>query len=221
MKYSVIMPSFIRESSHIPVVEATIASVREKSKDYEFIIVDDGSLIGSSVLRSSADTYIRHTPPNRGIAPSWNDGLRVARGDFKAVINDDILVPREWLEKLSQGLTVGVSAPKNGYREGEHTYKWYPGYCFMVTQQTLDQVGYFDEQFVPFNFEDLDYWTRVLKEGLPMIRADFEIWHKEGDVLHKLDYDGVSKKNHELFIKKHNFDPQPVFFGDAPFPKDR
>jgi len=213
MKYSIVMPVLLRDPAHKEVLQATIASVREKSTDYELIIVDDGSPFATGFLKEEADIYIRHNK-NMGIAPSWNDGVAVARGEYVVVINDDILVPHQWLEKLAEVNLNGISSPNNGY-DGVSAYKWYPGYCFCLSRYAIEKIGRFDEQFVPFNFEDTDYWTRALKDNVPMVRADFNVWHKEGDVIHKLKYDEVSKENHEKFIKKHGFGPQPYFFGDG------
>jgi GT2 family glycosyltransferase len=207
------MPVLLRDPAHKDVLEATIASVKTHSDNYELIIVDDGSPFATGFLKEEADTYIRHKK-NMGIAPSWNDGIRVARAEYIVVINDDIIVPHQWLEKLAEGNLNGIRSPKNGY-DGTSAYKWYPGYCFCLSRYVIEEkTGYFDEQFSPFNFEDLDYWTRALSEGVPMTRADFNIWHKEGDVLHKLDYDKVDSENKKKFIAKHGFDPIPYFFGD-------
>ncbi len=221
MKYSVVMPVLLREDSHRAVVEDCIASVRRSFHEHELIIVDDGSPLMSGFLKEKADVYIRHNK-TKGIAPSWNDGIAVSRGEYVAVINDDIQVPDMWLEGLSKGFlsTAGVVAPRlagpntaTGYWDGdEYTVneKFYPGYCFMLKRDRF--LEKFDEQFVPFNFEDTDYWHRIKKAGFDMVRAPVAIWHKEGDVLHKLQYDRVNSDNHKKFIAKWGFDPQPIYY---------
>ncbi len=218
MKYSIVMPSYLRESAHKAVAEDCIASVKKHSSNYEFIIVDDGSTLPTGFLKEAADTYIRHNPRNRGIATSWNDGMRIARGDYIVVINDDIRVEKGWLKKLENVIKAGasVSGPINGWQTGMKPYKWFTGYCYMLKTQLLGTIGYFDETFNPANCEDLDYWYRVMKRGGTLGRAfDLKIYHKEGDVLHKMaNYEDLSKIAIDKFIKKNKFNPQPYFFGD-------
>ena len=215
-KYSVCMPVLLRESSHKSTIEDTINSVKEFSQNYEFLICDDGSPLLTGFLKETADTYIRHNPKNKGIATSWNDLLRLARGDYLVVINDDIRVSRGWLKKLANVIKAGasVSAPINGWEKGMQPYHWFPGYCFMLRPQLLNTIGYFDERFDPANCEDLDYWYRVMKRGGTLGRAfDLKIYHKEGDVLHKMaNYDDLSKIAVDKFVKKNGFNPQPYFF---------
>lgn len=216
-RYSIIMPVLLRTPEHKTVVEDTINSIKEFSRNYEFIIVDDGSPLFTGFLKSAATTYVRHNSNNWGIASSWNDGLRLARGQYLVVINDDIRVEKGWLKRLSDVLDAGhvVSAPINGWQEGMEFYKWFPGYCFMFRQSLLSRVGYFDERFNPANCEDVDYWFRVMKEGGTLGRAfDLRIYHKEGDVLHYMGYEKLSQKAIAKFINKHGFDPQPYFYGD-------
>jgi GT2 family glycosyltransferase len=222
MKYSVIMPCLLREQIHRPVVDDCIASVKRNSDDFEFIIVDDGSPLLSGFLKDAADVYIRHNT-NKGIAPSWNDGMRVARGEYIVVINDDIVVPHDWLLGLKKPFLdfpdTGVSAPAVWHIPDHPTgivenYKWFPGYCFMLSKNTIEKVGYFDETFVPYNGEDVDYWYRTMKANLKLMRNyDVVINHKEGDVLHTLgDYKKRSEEANLQFVKKHGFDPIVKFY---------
>jgi len=224
MKYSIIMPVFLREDAHRQVVLDTIESVKKNSVDSELLVVDDGSTVLSGFLKDSADIYIKHEK-NKGIAPSWNDGMDASSGEYVVIINDDILVPGHWLETLTEPfyerMDCGVSAPMvSGFNETPlvlmgrpcvENYKFYPGYCFMLSRDRFFE--HFDEQFVPFNFDDTDYWMRLKKKKYKMMRAPLSIWHKEGDVIHKLAHERVNSENHKKFIKKWGFDPQPYFYG--------
>lgn len=232
-KFSVVMPCFLNRDEHKPVIEDCIASVKEYSQDYEFIIVDDGSTLPTGFLKEAADTYIRHNPQNKGIASSWNDGIKIARGKYIVVINDDIRVKQGWLEGLAKAFEyekTGVSAPAVEHiphrAEGvQEDWNWYPGYCFMLSREVIKEMenkeakleepcpGYFDENFVPFNCEDCDYWERVRKAGYKMMRVwDVEIWHAEGDTIHHMDYVKQSEDAINRFINKHKFDPRIEYY---------
>lgn len=215
------MPMLYRDVEHFPMIKRTINSVLKYSKGYEFIIVDDGSPFWEDYLDDNApDVLIQHKE-NLGIAPSWNDGMAMARGEFIAVINDDIEVCEGWLEGMKEcfekDVLCGVSAPAVEHmprKEGTMDDKiWFPGSCFMLSKNTIKIIGYFDEQFVPFNCEDVDYWTRLTKNGLKMMRNyDIFVKHAEGDVLHKLDYKSVDNENIKKLINKWGYDPRPQFY---------
>lgn len=224
MKYSIIIPSLTNTKEHNKVLEECLESVTKNSEDYEIILVDDGSSVDLSYY--PVDVYIHHKT-NKGIAVSWNDGIKIARGTFITIINDDITVEEGWLDKLRMALedehnnkvaAPGVAGQNNGTGI-EESYQWFPGYCFMMRSIDFDSFGLFDEQFSPFNFEDTDMWTRLLQRGYNLVRNySTTITHKEGHVLHTLDYDEVSEKNKRLFIAKHGFDPVPVFYRGAKAP---
>lgn len=223
--YSIVMPTLTKDSSHRDVFSETVQSVEENSEDYELIIVDDGSPLRLDEY-ADPDTWVIHKN-NKGIAASWNDGMKVARGEYIVIINDDITVPPEWLQGLRLALdnNLSISGPgiigKTDDLLGiEQTHSWFPGFCFMMHRKTMMQIGLFDERFSPFNYEDTDYWVRVLKAGGTLTRNfNVRITHREGDVLHKLEYGAVSEENKKKFIDKHGFDPLPFFYhgGERPW----
>jgi GT2 family glycosyltransferase len=224
MKYSVVMNSFTRREDHKDMVLGTIASVKGASKDYEFIIVDDGSTIPTGFMKKEADIYVRHNPHNKGIAPCWNNGKNVSRGEYVVIINDDIRVPEGWLETMSSvfekdekvgvvGTMVAGPDVTPGLLDGEHdiNHKWTSGYCFMFKRDRFMED--FDEQFVPFNFEDIDMWERVLQAGFKIAKAPLAIFHAEGDTIHEMKYDETESINLQRFIKKWDFNPKEKYFG--------
>lgn len=227
MKYSVVIPSYCNNKAQYEHLIATLQLVHANSpKDTEVILVNDGSQVPETGIGNLSPTiYIRHQK-NKGIAASWNDGLKLARGEYIAVVNDDITVREGWLDKLRVALEDEeenwVSAPGvEGQANGtgiEETYQWFPGYCFMLSPNCRRSIGLFDEQFSPFDYEDTDYWTRVLKAGGKLVRNySTTITHIGGHVLHTLDYDNVNNVNNAKFQKKHGFDPIPVFYENKPF----
>jgi O-antigen biosynthesis protein len=224
MLYSVVMPCLFRNPEHKPVVMDCLDSVRKHSSDYELIVVDDGSPLDTKFLKDNSDQYVAHKKA-LGIAPSWNDGIKMAQGNYIAIINDDIVVRPNWLEAMAEALDTiegaMVSAPAvhmMPFGQGTGCVEcrgWFPGYCFMLTKDTVIKVGLFDEQFTPYNYEDVDYWTRVYKAGGKLVRNySVQITHKEGDVIHKFENNSaVDKANREKYFNKWGFDPIPVLYG--------
>lgn len=81
------------------VPEAIESILSQTLRDFEFIIVDDGSNDGSKEIcerYAADDSRIRliHQRQNKGNYPSRNAGLAAARGEFVAVMDsDDIALP--------------------------------------------------------------------------------------------------------------------------------
>lgn len=218
MKYSIVMPIFHRNKIVQTYAKECVESVKRNSKNYELIVVDDGSTLDTSWFRKNADVYVRHK--NKGVSPSWNDGIKISRGNYIVVINDDIVVPGGWLEDLSFTFQIikgaGVAGPAvehlpNGTGITEN-HVWFPGSCFMLSRDVIDKVGLFDEGFAPFYFEDSDYWARILKSGLKMVRNNnIFVQHKEGQTVKDLSRDEQYQRNYQKFVDKHKFDPISVF----------
>jgi GT2 family glycosyltransferase len=99
-------------------------------------------------------------------------------------------------------------------------YKWFSGACFMLTQKTLDRVGLFDQDtYFPCNFEDHDYWTRLMRKGLKCYKNfGMSVRHKEGQTVHAKDLSEHFMEMKRRFVEKHGFDNQEVFCGPKPFP---
>jgi glycosyltransferase involved in cell wall biosynthesis len=90
---SVIITSF----NYTEYLPAAIASVlAQTDRDFELLIVDDGSTDGSlAVARSYSDPRVRVlVEPHRGLGPTRNVGMQAARGRYIAFLDaDDIWMP--------------------------------------------------------------------------------------------------------------------------------
>lgn len=195
-------------------------SVRKYSQDYELIIVDNGSTFPQVW---DCNQYIRFDK-NMGISRGWNAGLLLSRGTYKVIIGDDIEVSKGWLEAMRECFENNDCGVANPYVEHlpvgfgiKEDYKWFSGACFMLTQNTIDKVGYFAEHdYFPTDSEDHDYWVRVYKSGLRCYKNfSVKIKHLEGATSSAPHLGGKSRsKNREIFRKKWGFDSVAVFCGN-------
>lgn len=86
--------------------------------DREIILVDNGSrdLSVKSVRDNFPGVRIIEMPDNRGFAGGNSAGLRIARGDFIALVNNDTRAGEVWLENLVQPMLdneqIGICASK-------------------------------------------------------------------------------------------------------------
>jgi GT2 family glycosyltransferase/glycosyltransferase involved in cell wall biosynthesis len=114
-RVSVVMPVYNAGRYLAPAVESVLA---QTFRDFEFIIVDDGSTDSSlEVLRAyeKQDARIRFiSRPNTGLVGALNDGIAAARGEFIARMDaDDVSLPArlerqvEILQSDAECLAVG------------------------------------------------------------------------------------------------------------------
>lgn len=98
-------------------LESLLANTYES--DYEMVVVDDGSTDETpAYLRalSSADGRFRLivNQSNAGFARALNQGLGAAWGDVVVVLNNDTILPPQWLDRLCRYLeddAVGMVGP--------------------------------------------------------------------------------------------------------------
>lgn len=221
-KYSVIVLIYHRSQDLVGMTLNCLGSVFNAidRNETEIILVDNGSTVRHK-WEDIVDTYIRFNE-NKGISRGWNAGLRLSRGKYKVILGDDVVVRPNFLQALQKAMDMPECGVANIHVEHlpadigckEH-YRWFSGACFMLTQNTIDKVGYFDESIFPCNTEDWDYWLRTYQAGLKLYRNfAMSIQHKEGQTVHAPD---LSKEHQRLMTNlrnKYGFDPTGVFCGE-------
>jgi GT2 family glycosyltransferase len=86
-----------------PLLGECLDSLREQIfKDFEVIVVDNASTDGSiSFLRERyPEVALVGNTENRGYGGGNNDGIRVSRGEYIAILNNDAVVDKRWLAAL-------------------------------------------------------------------------------------------------------------------------
>jgi len=98
-KVSVIIPTYNRS---MLVKEAIQSVLKQSLKDFELIVIDDGSTDNtSSVVKSINDTRIKYFyKENGGVSSARNLGLVKRKGEYVAFLDDDDLMPKNYLEVM-------------------------------------------------------------------------------------------------------------------------
>jgi len=228
IKYSVIILIFHRTEELKQMGMDCLASVINSvnRQETEIIVVDNGSTIRTDYWEKNTDVYVRLSE-NTGISHGWNTGLKLAQGRYMVILGDDTIVHGNWLEELQKAMDMPDCGVANVHMQHlphgigiVESIKWFSGACFMLKQKTIEKVGYFFEGYDKCNFEDTDYWTRCLQVGLRLYKNHaITIQHKEGQTLHAPDLAELFEKNRQIYIERFGFDPQPIFYGMASFPK--
>lgn len=223
MTLSIVIPCYIKNEELLQLTKNTIHSFREADlPEYELILVDDGSPMGSGYLREEADTYILHKT-NQGFIKSVNDGLRVARGKFIAVANNDIRVAPNFFLECEHILNSNNESysvhPRMLFYDDPFEYGkglWYEGRERWCQSSFFVIRGFPWKEEFPENYhgtggayEDWRYWAHIrkfCKKTVYTTRTCFQ--HKDSSTTQVVgEQSKFHKENAELFKQE---------FGDYP-----
>ena len=104
MKYSIIIPVFNRPEEVDELLESLLG---QEEKDFEVVIVEDGSQIPcKEVCGKYADRLDLHyyQKKNSGPGQSRNYGAERAGGDYLLILDSDVVLPRRYLRAVSEEL---------------------------------------------------------------------------------------------------------------------
>ena len=173
---------------------------------YEVIVVDDGSTDATAAIAREYDVRLI-SGPNRGLSHARNVGLRAARGEIVAYIDDDAWPDPHWLGYLAAAFTstahAGIGGPNipppgDGAvaacvanapggplhvlvsdTEAEHI----PGCNMAFRRSALEAIGGFDPQFRRAG-DDVDVCWRLREHGMTIgFSPAAVVWHHRRDTV--------------------------------------
>src|SRR5579862_1106876 len=105
MKITVILCTYNRHQSLAAALESIADQHLPAGADWEVVVVDNNS---SDHTREVVDQYCRKYPnrfryvfePQPGKSYALNTGIREAKGDVLAFMDDDVTVEADWLQNL-------------------------------------------------------------------------------------------------------------------------
>lgn len=146
---------------------------------FELLSVDNGStdIRVIDYVKSLTPRYHKLNKTNLGYAPMLNTMLWHARGTYFCVIDNDIMLPNNWLKKLVEVNRAIPESGISGYHcvqtlhpvEVRNGMEIHPGEAVhgikFFSRSVLKNVGYFCEDFCPYGNEDVDYNRRCRLAG--------------------------------------------------------
>lgn len=200
MDISIIIPTFNRKSA----LKKCLNALQRQSidKNWEVIIVDDGGSVELSELMKRIDQNLDIKlvrQDNKGPAAARNYGVRLAKGEYIAFLDDDCEPQEGWLQNLminaNEGVMTGGKTTNklhdNPYSETSQLlvsflYEYFEGkmwYFFtsnnlLVDKKSFLEIGGFDETFETAAGEDRELCARW---SLSNYKLQYEsravIWH--------------------------------------------
>ena len=169
----------------LALTQAAIASIKTKYP-YQVIVVDhfsDQSMKDWLISQRNIISLIDPTGTT-GLAFNWNRGIQIAVDTYCThilVANNDILLHPKTIDNLVDRLLKDDVVMATGVNNqgmcpnpvdiftltvGEFTETEHPDFsCFMITEQTIKKIGWFDENFNGAYVEDCDYHARIALAG--------------------------------------------------------
>ncbi|MDT3697256.1 MAG: glycosyltransferase family 2 protein [Ignavibacterium sp.] len=156
----------------------TLTKVYEQDyKNIEVIVVDNSSSDGSAEMVKNEFPSVRliQMEKNVGIA-GWNEGFKVAKGEYVLVLDDDSYPDRNALLQVVNILLeknkVGIVAlnifdkSRNIYETKDFSppFKDFIGCGVLIRKSCIDEIGGFDNRFFIYAHET-DFSIRLLNAG--------------------------------------------------------
>lgn len=178
-RISLIIPTHDRAHTLPRTLDSVLAQTRPAD---EIIVIDDGSTDGTETLiRSRYPQVAYRRQPNRGVSAARNHGIRIATGDWIALLDsDDAWQPRK-LERQLATLTqdariahcdeiwirngVRVNPMRKHAKAGGRIYRHCLPLCaispsaVLIHGEVFEYIGLFDESLPAC--EDYDLWLRI------------------------------------------------------------
>jgi GT2 family glycosyltransferase len=242
MKVGIVIP--VRNCLNYTV--AAVDSIKTQH-NYKVIVVDDHSDASTKGWLSRNPQILSIIDPSNstGVAHLWNIGIKKALDAFCThvlVMNNDILLHPFAIDNLVNRLDRGDVVLVTGFNIGEYgkrpedLYSFLPNAsenedpdfcCFIINENTVSTIGYFDERYLGAYCEDQDYRMNILSKGKKAVKTGLApvYHHKSRTTAENPDIrrhiDDSHQKNRAYLISKWGTDAekQPVQF--TPFAVNR
>ena len=186
-KVSVIIPTYNRAKY---ISEAINSVLNQSFKDFEIIVVDDGSTDNTRAILEPYLCKIKYCyQKNSGPAKARNEGIKIAKGEYIGFLDsDDLWLPEKLkfqmdfftqfpnieilhcnLEFLKEGEILGFNFNKIGLIKGGYIFNdllllkgdiFMP--CVIIKRAILDEIGLFNESL--HTAEDTNMFLRIAKK---------------------------------------------------------
>ncbi len=187
-------------------------------KNFEVIVVDDGSTDNSTKIASKFPCKLIKLKKNKGWSIARNTGAQEAKGEILVFIDSDILIKKRTLnqilasfnEKLNVSLVVGVISKENKYSNFSSQYKTLrlhysymqmPKHISMTSCQitaikrgVFEKSGCFDKEYD--GVEDTELGQRLTTRGHKIyLNKKIQVMHNQ-----KYSFLGLLKKDFKRAI---------------------
>ena len=198
MQISVIVPTYNR----LPILQKSILALEQqefndqKIKDYEIVIVDDGSEDCTLDWLRANQSQLPHVTilqqDHQGAAAARNLGIQNAQGDTIVFIDSDLVVTQSFLQCHADALVQGAKTLNSdrlftygavintnnfddptaeAYKITDFSAAYFATGNVAIARKWLEAAGLFDTGFQLYGWEDLELGVRLKQLGLKLIKC--------------------------------------------------
>ena len=161
--------------------------------DKEIIVVANGCTDGTEDYIKSLDKPFKllSYPEPLGFAKAYNEGIKVSKGDYVILLNNDIILleqPKDqWVQMLQapfniEWLNCGLSGPIKGYSDpAQHDFLIF--FCVMIKREVFEKVGLLSEDYGVGAGEDTQFSIDAMNAGYRIEQVPLGIGTKYGNGL--------------------------------------
>lgn len=188
-KVSIIMPVF----NNLEVTRTAIEAVRQNTKDYELIVLDNHSTDGTAKwLDEQSDLRVIHLSRNLGVPAAKNLGIALARGEYVCFLDNDTVAHAGWLDTLLEPFsdpTVGfvgadgylIDKEKHSFLGNQFSFgqevEWCGHSIFVFPRKLIRETGLLLDRDL-WCIEDVDHCCAIRNLGYrgmtPYTKANIE-----------------------------------------------
>lgn len=100
--FSIIIPVYNRPEELNELLESCL---KQSFKNFELIILEDGSTIGSETIIKRYENHLTINyiqKANTGPSDTRNKGMQLSKGEFYLIIDSDVILPKDYLTEIYQ-----------------------------------------------------------------------------------------------------------------------
>jgi GT2 family glycosyltransferase len=175
--------------------------------DTMIVVVDNASTDGTAeYLAARPNLRVIQNQENRACAAAWNQGFQASRTNWTLFLNNDVVVPRGWLEALlafAEQDDAQIVSPAMAEGELDYNLQTYAddfmarmkdvvrrgtafGAAFVVARAVFSAIGGFDEKFTRGGNEDDDFFWRARNAGFRLAVTGSSYFHHFGNMTQKV-----------------------------------
>lgn len=156
----------------------------------QIVVVDNGSTDASALVAREFPVDLLAFPENRGFAVAVNEGIRRATGDWVLIINNDVVLEPDWLERIVASATaenasfaVGKLLRPNGERniDGSWDLVSRAAYAWRCGYGKPDGAVWSERRRISFAPMTAALFRREVFERIGVLETRFESYYEDVD----------------------------------------
>lgn len=134
-----------------------------------------------------------------GFGPAMNLGVRLATGDYVALLNNDLVLDKFPIEAMCRPYLVTFPIINGVVQEFSGAFLVIPR--IIIDHELEGQV--YDERFRVGYWEDVDLWTRLKELKVPIEQLPFNVSHPSPGFTMRHTPSETDYVNRQVYLEKH------------------